>query len=264
MNSIIVQIYEVQTPTEADLLIDIGVDHIGSVIVSESAWKDAALKETIAVVASSTAKSSLIPLFSSQDAVFRVIDYYRPDIVHFCENLAAFSYRYGSLDRLIRMQENVKKRFPEITIMRSIPIPVSGAGKSVSVIETARNFEPVSDYFLTDTLLANGSGSSEDEQPVEGFVGITGTICDWDVASGLTASTTVPVILAGGISHDNVYDGIMRIKPAGVDSCTRTNAVDAEGLPVRFKKNIDKVKQLVLETRRAEQALSEISSTISK
>jgi hypothetical protein len=39
MQRIIVQIYEVQTPLEAEDLIELDVDHIGSVIVSEDHWK---------------------------------------------------------------------------------------------------------------------------------------------------------------------------------------------------------------------------------
>ena len=39
MKNIIVQIYEVQDPFEAEALVEIGVDRIGSVIVSERDWK---------------------------------------------------------------------------------------------------------------------------------------------------------------------------------------------------------------------------------
>jgi len=39
MKKIITQIYEVQTPVEAEELIAIGVDHIGSVVISKEEWK---------------------------------------------------------------------------------------------------------------------------------------------------------------------------------------------------------------------------------
>jgi phosphoribosylanthranilate isomerase len=63
-------------------------------------------------------------------------------------------------------------------------------------------FGPVSDYFLTDTLLTDGSGAAD--QPVDGFVGITGTTCDWKIAAELVRISPMPVILAGGISPENV------------------------------------------------------------
>ncbi|MGD9107434.1 MAG: hypothetical protein PVJ87_11410, partial [Desulfobacterales bacterium] len=122
-------------------------------------------------------------------------------------------------------------------------------------IELARCFEPLSDYFLTDTLILEKSGSFFEHQPVKGFVGITGRTCDWNVAAKLVLSSRIPVILAGGITPDNVFGGILRVRPAGVDSCTGTNAVDSEGDSIRFKKDFDKVKRFVDEVRRAERAI---------
>jgi phosphoribosylanthranilate isomerase len=61
--------------------------------------------------------------------------------------------------------------------------------------------------------------------------------------------------LAGGITPDNVFDGIMQVMPAGVDSCTGTNALDSKGRSIRFKKDLEKVKHMVNEARRAERIL---------
>jgi len=55
----------------------------------------------------------------------------------------------------------------------------------------------------------------------------------------------IPVVLAGGISPDNVVEGLRQVGPAGVDSCTGTNACDSHGQPIRFKKDPAKVKRLV-------------------
>ncbi len=35
----IVQVYEIQTPHEAEKCIDLGVDHLGSVVLSEEEWR---------------------------------------------------------------------------------------------------------------------------------------------------------------------------------------------------------------------------------
>ena len=255
MNRIIIQIYEVQTPSEAEKLLALGVDHIGSVIVSKESWKLPLIRNTINIIDGAAAQSSLIPLFNNLDAVLRTLDYYQPDIVHFCEALAFQNDVCEICEELILLQENVKKGFPEIKIMRSIPIPRPGISDHVDTIELARLFEPVSDYFLTDTLLNKEPGASFEHQPVKGFVGITGQTCDWDIAAKLVESSRIPVILAGGIAPDNVFDGIMHVLPAGVDSCTRTNAVDSEGCPIRFKKDFGKVKHFVDEARRAEKLI---------
>ncbi len=139
--------------------------------------------------------------------------------------------------------------------MRSIPIAQHGKANSVPTLELAGWFEPVSDIFLTDTILANEAGTDAASQPVRGFVGITGKVCDWNTAAGLVASCSIPVILAGGVSPDNVAEGIRRVRPAGVDSCTRTNALDKNGVPIRFKKDLQKVKRLVDAVREAEKIL---------
>jgi phosphoribosylanthranilate isomerase len=41
----IVQIYEIQTPQEAEKCIALGVDHIGSVILSQDGWRVRVLRE---------------------------------------------------------------------------------------------------------------------------------------------------------------------------------------------------------------------------
>ena len=97
-----------------------------------------------------------------------------PDIVHFCENLADHDVFSEPCERLLTLQENVKKRFPDVKIMRSIPIPKPGMADVVPTIKLARMFEPMSDYFLTDTLIVRESKARRNHQPVNGFIGITG------------------------------------------------------------------------------------------
>ncbi len=252
MKKIISQIYEIQTPSEAELVINSGVDHIGSVIVSSQDWENSAVKETIDLVAQTDAKSSLILLYNQPDLVFASLEYYRPDIVHFCEILIdgqAQEIPGANCGALIQLQSQIRKKFPEIKIMRTIPIPDNSLRASVPFLELARLFEPVSDYFLTDTLIVSDSGN--DDQPVDGFVGITGKTCDWESAARLVESSQIPVILAGGLSPENVYEGVKSVRPAGVDSCTLTNACDAGGTPIRFKKDMKKVNRFLEEAQRA-------------
>ncbi len=152
-------------------------------------------------------------------------------------------------------QAEIKKRFPDIKIIRSIPIPVSGKAGAYPVFDFVKIFEPTSDFFLTDTLLLDNLQEVKDTselQPVDGFVGITGLTCDWDVAKKMVDKTKIPVILAGGINPDNAYDGITHVKPYGVDSCTGTNKTDEKGQSIRFKKDFEKVKKLVKSVRKAE------------
>ncbi len=250
----IIQIYEIQTPREAEEVIALGVDRVGSVIVDETRWREPLVRETIAAVRVLGGVSSLIPLFNREEAVLRTLDYYRPDMVHFCDALPVGKAAAPARAAPARLQARVRERFPGIAVMRSIPIPRPGAApeSGASAVDLAREFAPSSDYFLTDTLLTKGPSAAAGDQPVAGFIGITGLTCDWAAARRLVDESRVPVILAGGLTPDNVYAGILSVRPAGVDSCTGTNAVDARGAPIRFRKDPERVRRFVAETRRAQ------------
>ena len=237
----IVQIYEIQEPKEAALMAECGVDHIGGVILSSNEWQIPALKESVGVIRSAGRKSSIMPLFADPEAVHRVIDWYQPDIVHFCDGL-----NHGpvvdesAVAAAILLQQGVRERFPEVEIMRTIPIAPPCLGPHVPTLELGRLFQESSDWFLTDTLLVGGEA-----QPVAGHVGITGKVCDWEVARNLVIQSTIPVILAGGLSPGNVAEGLRFTKPAGADTCTATNLLDGEGNPIRFRKDPEKVRRFV-------------------
>jgi phosphoribosylanthranilate isomerase len=246
----LVQIYEIQTPSEAEQMAALGVDHIGSVLLSTDRLHHPAIKETVDVARSSGCKSSLIPLFTDRDRIVEMIDYYRPDIVHFCDTLPCPDTEAAALMQIVQRQQSIRRRFSRLEIMRSIPIGCAGCGAKVASLEMASMFEPFSDWFLTDTLLFDSDQAKDADQPVDGYVGITGKVCDWEVAAALVAQCTIPVILAGGIGPGNASAGIEKVKPAGVDSCTRTNALDSDGRPIRFKKDLEKVARLVAAAHR--------------
>jgi phosphoribosylanthranilate isomerase len=194
--------------------------------------------------------SSLIPLYSNPEAVFDTLDYYRPHIVHFCDRLDGQGG--SSVDAALQLQAAVKGRFPDIRIMRSIPIGQTARANGEAILALAARLEPLSDYFLTDTVILGDSETTDDDQPVAGFVGITGLTCDWSVAAQLVTRSRIPVILAGGMSPENVADGIRQVRPFGVDSCTCTNALDEYGRPIRFQKDLARIEALVSETRRTD------------
>jgi phosphoribosylanthranilate isomerase len=261
MEKTIIQIYEVQNPKEAEALIDLGVDHIGSVLTDSAQIKNATIRKTVWAIQQAGAKSGVIPLFKDPEIIFQALDYYQPDFVHFCDLLSPFPKDQAIVAReydvLLSLQLAVKNRFPQIAIMRSLSVPRAGVSQTDeiqnNILRFAELFAPISDYFLIDTLI--GSPEEQSQQPVAGYVGITGEICDWNIAGAIIKDSPVPVILAGGISDETVFGAITTLKPAGVDSCTKTNAVDKQGWPVRFKKDMKKVRRLVEEARRADKVI---------
>jgi phosphoribosylanthranilate isomerase len=244
----IIQIYEIQTPEEAEACIALGVDHIGSVILSDSDWHVPKIREVIHLSRGTTVKNSLIPLLRDRNVLFRAMDYYEPHCVHFCESLMDPSGRILSLDFFIDLQVEFRQRFPEIRILRSIPLPPeSEHPRPIPSLQVAGALEPHSDLFLLDTWLP--------EEPVKGFIGITGRTGAWDKARELVLETKIPVLLAGGLSPENVYDALTKVMPSGADSCTHTNMSDRKGNKVRFRKDLKRVEAFVNEVRRGERTI---------
>ncbi len=240
----IVQIYEIQTPQEAQRCIEMEVDHVGSTLLYEADWKQPGVKEAIGESKVTGVKYSIIPIFSKMDTLSRLLDYYQPDFIHLCEDLTDNQGQEINLDEYVSMQSKLKEKFPDVGIIRSIPIPGKGLTTDFPALKIAGRLEPVSDLFLTDTWLGEG--------PEKGFIGITGKLCDPVLAKNLVFQSKIPVILGGGLSPENVYEALMEVSPAGADSCTNTNKRDGEGNPIRFQKDFDRVKKFIKEVRRAE------------
>src|SRR4030095_10716833 len=72
-----------------------------------------------------------------------------------------------------------------------------------------RDLSPFVDAFITDTF-----------DPKTGASGATGKTHDWRVSRRLVELADRPIILAGGLTPDNVKRAILEVRPAGVDSHT--------------------------------------------
>ncbi|MDI6893662.1 MAG: phosphoribosylanthranilate isomerase [Bacillota bacterium] len=73
----------------------------------------------------------------------------------------------------------------------------------------------LADYLLLDTLVGRGG---------------TGVPWDWDLATGL--ALPLPVIVAGGLTPENVGTALERVRPAGVDV---SSGVESAGVKERGK-----------------------------
>jgi phosphoribosylanthranilate isomerase len=99
--------------------------------------------------------------------------------------------------------EKIKAVKPAIAIIKSLVISENNSG---DLINTIVKMEKYVDAFITDTYDSKTGAS-----------GATGKTHDWSISKMLVELSKKPVILAGGINHDNVYEAIKFVKPAGVD-----------------------------------------------
>ena len=80
-------------------------------------------------------------------------------------------------------------------------------------------------------------------------VGATGKTHDWEISRQIVEAVDIPVILAGGLTRENVSEAIRIVSPAGVDSNTATNLPNN---PV--EKDMERVRRFVEAVRQAYKA----------
>lgn len=211
----IVQIYEVTTPTEAKALAKLSVDHVGVLVGKGEYPREVSYKQAHKIFRAlpKEAKAVALTLSSNLTEIARLVEEVKPDILH----LGALPEDLSPADAT-----TLKRQFPHLKVMRAIPVL---DGKSVAL---AKTYECVADFLLLDTYSQQ-----------TGLVGATGKTHNWEISKKIVDAVKVPVILAGGLGPENVAEAIRKVKPAGVDSKTKT---DISGT---HRKDLQKVKQFV-------------------
>jgi phosphoribosylanthranilate isomerase len=211
----LVQIYEVQAREEAVALARLGVDHIG-VLVGEGAFpRELTADRAGAIFAALPPGVKRVALSLSADPaeIARVVEQTRPDIIHIGAAVELFS---------VRDTRELKAAFPDVRIMRAIPIIDEAS------IECANDYREAAAFLLLDS-----------HEPGDRQIGARGRVHDWTISRRIANEVGVPVILAGGLDADNVVAAIAAVRPAGVDSKTKTDRDDGDG------KDLDKVRRFV-------------------
>lgn len=151
------------------------------------------------------------------------------EIIAFCRALGASVVQlHGDIDPA--ELRYIKEHCPELVIFKSL---VVGLHPEQELFDLVRSSAPFVDAYITDTY-----------DPLTGATGATGKTHDWAVSRELVLCSPKPVILAGGLTADNVYSAILTVRPAGVD--THTGVEDESGRKCR-----EKVERFVSEAQRA-------------
>jgi phosphoribosylanthranilate isomerase len=211
----LVQIFEVQTPAEAAALVRLGVDHIG-VLVGDGAFpRELSMASTKAIfaVVPTGRKRVALSLSPNLEEVARVVEETRPDIVQVQAEVDDFS---------VDMTRALKAQFPQTPIIRAIPVT------DETSIDIAASYRGIADFLLLDSY------DLEKRQ-----FGALGRVHDWSLSRRIVDEIGIPVILAGGLGPENVTAAIAAVRPAVVDSKTKTDRPDGSG------KDIEKVAAFV-------------------
>ena len=156
------------------------------------------------------------------------------DIVALCAELGA---RIVQVHGAIAAAElaRLKTLDPGLSVIKSL---VVGLREPAALEAEAERLAPWVDAFITDTF-----------DPATGATGATGRTHDWSVSRRLVECQPRPVVLAGGLTPENVAEAIRQVRPAGVDSHTGVEGADG-------RKSRDKVMRFVAAARAAFAALA--------
>ena len=80
---------------------------------------------------------------------------------------------------------------------------------------------------------------------VDGKLGGTGAVHDWNRSAEIVRTLNIPVILAGGLNPGNVAEAVMKVRPYAVDV--------SSGTETGGKKDLDKIRSFVNEVRSCSQ-----------
>jgi phosphoribosylanthranilate isomerase len=225
----IVQIYSLTHPEDVSMLVEMGVDHIGLAPAGQGLRSELGHEDCRGLfdLLPPHVLGAALTVRTELDAILAMAEAVNPAIVHVCSATDALG---------VEEQRQLRSLLPDGTkLMKAIE--VGGPETADQALAAAERFAVVSDYLLLDT----------DDPDITG-IGAAGRVHDWDVSARIVESVgaSVPVILAGGLSPDNVGDAIRHVRPAGVDSFTWTNtAADSR------RKDPERVRGFVEEARRA-------------
>ena len=215
-----VQIYSLTSVADAVAVADAGADLIGVVVADSAAVPegiDARTAREVLRAVAPRATGIALTMRTDPDEICAMAQVVQPQILH----IAAAVVSPEECDE-IRVQ------IAPIKVMRTIGV------KGPEAIRWADIYQQATDYILLDTH----AGAT---------VGGTGKPHDWTISKRVVERSRIPVVLAGGLSAENVEDAIRAVHPWGVDSFTKTDLPGQRG-----RKDIARVKSFIQAVRTAQ------------
>jgi len=199
-----VQIYSMTSIADAIATAAAGADLIGVVVAEPGIVPEgvaAAIAREILSAIRPRARGVALSLADDRDEICAMVDAVRPDVLH----LAA---------REIEPEDCawIRRRVAPVRLLRAIAVR---AGETMA---EAQAHQECADFLMLDSGAKGGK-----------FAGARGETHDWTVSRQIVEQSRIPVILAGGLTAENVGEAIATVRPWGVDSFTHTDIVGNRG-----------------------------------
>lgn len=199
-----VQIYSMTSIADAIATAAAGADLIGVVVAEPGIVPEgvaAAIAREILSAIRPRARGVALSLADDRDEICAMVDAVRPDVLH----LAA---------REIEPEDCawIRRRVAPVRLLRAIAVR---AGETMA---EAQAHQECADFLMLDSGAKGGK-----------FAGARGETHDWTVSREIVEQSRIPVILAGGLTAENVGEAIATVRPWGVDSFTHTDILGNRG-----------------------------------
>ena len=225
-NKPVIQVAGILDRAEAEMLVGCGVNLLGFPLRLDYHKEDITDNKAAEIIKiiKAPAQAVLITYLNKAEEIATLSNFLGTKIVQI----------HGSIE--IRELKKLKKISPEIFIIKSIII---GNQNEEILLDVLASHTDYVDVFITDTY-----------DHTTGASGATGKTHNWDLSKAIAGKSKLPVILAGGLTPENIREAILKVEPAGVD--IHTGVEDSSG-----RKDYDKVTQFV---KNVNEAFREIQS----
>ncbi|WP_091465929.1 phosphoribosylanthranilate isomerase [Paenarthrobacter nitroguajacolicus] len=214
----LIQVAGIIDQAEADLLVGCGVDWLGFPLRLPSGMDD---------ISESDAHSILRRLPADRAGVLVSYLTDADEIAKYCDWLGFSAVQlHGEVS--VTEISKLRRLRPDLGVLKSLIVRESNIKELLTQVDATQEHV---DMFITDTF-----------HEATGARGATGRTHDWSVSEQLVARSERPLMLAGGLTPENVGDAIRAVQPAAVDAHTGLEGVNK-------RKDLDKVTRFVSEAR---------------
>lgn len=212
----LIQVAGIIDKGEAELMVECGVDWLGFPLRLPSGKNDISEDDARTIIGNLPTDRAGVPISYLTVAT---------EVAEFCDELGCSIVQlHGDVtpDELAALQQ----LRPNLQVLKSLVVRGDNLAELLAQVDESQEFV---DMFITDTF-----------DPSTGAKGATGKTHDWPVSAELAARSVKPLMLAGGLTPENVANAVRVVRPAAVDAHTALEGADG-------RKDRDKVVRFVQE-----------------
>lgn len=201
-----------------------GADFIGVVVEVSASRRSVSRQVAKELFKTSTiARKVMLLCNHSVDEALTIQNEVRTEIVHLTGDESPLTVK------------EILSRNPSLKIFKSLHLPAGGVEKA----DIKKLIEKAHDYKFAGASLIVLDASD----PARNLFGGTGKRVDWDSAREFTVLSPLPVLLAGGITPENVCEAIKKVKPYGVDLASGVESEPGKKDPAKIKLLFDNIQK---------------------